>query len=238
MTKGILGIITDVTDSAVCFDNTADHCVHPALVDASGHARLDASGTPLTDTSQTYLPTMTKWKGYSAYSADDPTDPQHLINVWVADHGTLIRFTYVRKDQQASAEPHSSADSIELHSNDDGPSLFIDVDLGLRMTLAFQLDTGASDMTVTPTIADRLVRDGLATPGQPEIITLADGSNHTVPTLAINTVTVGTHRVTDVHAFVSPDAAPILLDMRVLKRIGRFAVDAPTRQLTFNGAGS
>jgi clan AA aspartic protease (TIGR02281 family) len=235
--KHYAGIITSVTEDDVCFDHSTTNCTHIVVTDANGHAVLDADGNTIAEKDVSMLP-MRQWIGYSAYSAARPEDPSHLSDFWVAKNGVLTKFVWVPKDTQASAEPHSSADSIELHSNDDGRSLFIDVDLGLRMTLAFQLDTGASDMTVTQTIADRLVRDGLATRGQPEIITLADGSNHTVPTLAINTVTVGTHRVTDVHAFVSPADAPMLLGMGVLKRIGRFTVDAPNRQLTFNGAGS
>ena len=232
------GIITDVSDDLVCFDhyNDRDHCMTVLRLRADGKAEVNVDGNPIQDTRYTLMP-MRRWIGYSAYSASRPEDPAHLSDFWVADNGTLTKFVWVLKDQQANAEPHSSADSVALHTNDDGRSLFIDVDLGTS-AYSFQLDTGASDMTVTETVAAGLIRDAHATSGSPETVTLADGSEHTVRSITINTVTVGTHRVSDVHATVSPDSAPMLLGMGVLNRIGRFTVDAPSRQLTFDGAAS
>jgi len=236
--KRYTGIITDVIGNRVCYDHDTDfrHCTQIVVTDANGHAVLDRDGNMIGDDTQDFEP-MRKWIGYSAYSAAVATDPAHLSNFWVANNGVLIKFEMEPSGKQASREPHSSADSVALRTGDDGKSLFIDADLGTS-AYSFVLDTGASDLTVTETVAARLVRDGHATSGQPETVTLADGSSHTVPTLTINTVTVGTHRVSDVHATVSSDNAPMLLGMGVLNRIGRFSVDAPNRQLTFDGAES
>jgi hypothetical protein len=229
--KHYVGIITGVTEDDVCFDHSTTNCTHVVVTDANGHAVLDTDGNTIAKKDVSMLP-MRKWIGYSAYNAARPEDPSHLSDFWVANNGVLTKFVWVPKDPQASAEPHSSADSVALHTNDGGQSLFIDVDLGTS-AYVFQLDTGASDMTVTQTVAAGLVRDGHAISGPPETITLADGSSHTVPTLTINVVTVGTHRVSNVHAMVSPDSAPMLLGMGVLNHIGRFAVDVPNCQLTF-----
>jgi clan AA aspartic protease (TIGR02281 family) len=233
--KHYAGTITSVTEDDVCFDHSTTNCTHIVVTDANGHAVLDTDGNTIAKKDVSMLP-MRQWIGYSAYSAARPEDPSHLSDFWVANNGVLTKFVWVPKETKTSAEPHSFADSVALHTNDGGQSLFIDVDLGTS-AYSFQLDTGASDMTVTKTVAARLLRDGHATSGQPETVTLADGSSHTVPTLTINTVKVGTHRVSDVLATVSPDAAPMLLGMNVLNRIGRFTVDAPNRQLTFDGAG-
>ena len=77
--------------------------------------------------------------------------------------------------------------------------------LAAGTVLRFVLDTGASNMTVTPEVADWLVRDGHAQWGLHETVTYADGKPHDVPTLTIYSVTVGTHTVSDAHASVIAD---------------------------------
>jgi clan AA aspartic protease (TIGR02281 family) len=228
------GIITDANGNRVCFDHNLNDCARIVVTDHLGHATLDASGNMIDQQGWDYEP-MRKWIGYSAYSAAIPTDPMHLRDFWVANKGVLIKFEMRQTDTQVT--PRGLVDSVALHTNDGGQSLFIDANLGTS-AYSFQLDTGASDMTVSQTVAARLLRDAHAVSGPPETVTLADGSEHTVQSITINTVTVGTHRVSDVHATISPDSAPMLLGMGVLNRIGRFTVDAPNRQLTFNGVAS
>jgi hypothetical protein len=222
------GIITSVTDDNVCFDSGV--CTQAGVVDANGKAVLDASGHTIIDKTVSSLP-MRPWIGYSVYSAKDPKDPEHLTNYWIADNGTLIKL---------HAAPRTAAgriDSVTLQSDDGGASLHLDVGLGAS-TYSFQLDTGATDPTVTEKVAAQLVADGHAVYGREETVTLADGTNHIEPTLEVGTVTAGAHRVSNVHALVVPNSAPMLLGMGVLNRIGRFTVDAPNRQLIFEGAGS
>jgi hypothetical protein len=225
--KQYVGIITDVIDGKVCIDHdTAEHhCIQNVEVDETGHAKLDPNGNDIQSKTVDLSP-MVKWIGYSAYKADNPRDPKHLADYWVADHGTLIHF---------ESAPKGKADVIMLRS--DGQSLMLDVGLGGRL-LPFVLDTGASNMTVTPEVADWLVRDGHAQWGLHETVTYADGRPHDVPTLTVYSVTVGTHTVSDAHASVMPPGSPMLLGLDVLKQIGKFEVDAPHRTLTFNGAAS
>jgi clan AA aspartic protease (TIGR02281 family) len=119
--------------------------------------------------------------------------------------------------------------------------LLLDVGLGAspnETVHSFVLDTGASDLTVTSDVASQLIATGHAEPGNPEIVTYADGKSHHVPTVTIDTVRVGMHVVHDVHASVTPMGALMLLGLNVLNAIGRFEVDAPHRTLTFNGGAS
>lgn len=119
----------------------------------------------------------------------------------------------------------------------DGASLLLEVGLG-EMVREFVLDTGASSMTVDADVAAELVSPRHAEPRGAEPVTLADGSTHVVQTIIIDAVRVGTHVVHNVHASVTPSGAPMLLRLDVLTRIGKFAVDAPHRTLTFSGAAS
>lgn len=89
--KHYRGVITDVDADRVCFDHDQNDCVYPALVGPDGKAILDPGGSAQTDRSRSFLP-MRKWIGYSAYAATSPTDPEHLVRNWVADHGDLIAF--------------------------------------------------------------------------------------------------------------------------------------------------
>jgi hypothetical protein len=227
--KQYVGVITDVVNGQVCLDHDTlpHHCIMNVVVDGSGLAKLDPDGHEIEDPNWDLSP-MVKWIGYSIYKADNPVDPKHLADFWVADNGELIHF-------ESAPRGGKAADVIMLKS--DGQSLLLDVGLGGRL-LPFVLDTGASSMTVTPEVADWLIRNGHAQWGLHETVTYADGKPHDVPTLTIYSVTVGTHTVSDAHASVMPAGSPMLLGLGVLNAIGKFEVDAPRRTLIFNGAVS
>ena len=97
---------------------------------------------------------------------------------------------------------------MTLQSDDRGASLHLDLGLGAR-TYSFLLDTGATDPTVTEKVAAQLVADGHAVYGREETVTIADGTSHIEPTLEVDTVTVGAHRMSNVHALVVPNSAPM-----------------------------
>ena len=227
--KQYVGIITSVTDDQICFDHSTTNCTAPALVDENGHARLDPEGNIISDRTKSNMP-MAKWINYSVYKAVDPGDPIHLSHFWVANNGTLIQF-------HAGPRGAPVADSVTLQSDDGGASLHLDLGLGAS-TYSFLLDTGATDPTVTEQVAAQLVADGHGVYGREETVTIADGTSHIEPTLEVDAVTVGAHRVSNVHALVVPNSAPMLLGMGVLNRIGRFTVDAQNRQLIFEGFAS
>jgi predicted aspartyl protease len=59
------------------------------------------------------------------------------------------------------------------------------------------LDTGATSLAVTQSVAYSLVDAGQATWGPDVTVTLADGSTHDERTLFVPRVTIGTHTITD-----------------------------------------
>ena len=89
---------------------------------------------------------MVKWIGYSIYKADNPADPKHLADYWIADHGTLIKF-----------ESAPKGEGVDVTY---APVCRPELDAGCRawreVPLSFVLDTGASNMTVTSEAADWL----------------------------------------------------------------------------------
>ena len=93
------------------------------------------------------------------------------------------------------------------------------------------LDTGASNLVITQSIAYSLVNSGAATWGLNEPVIIADGSTHEQQTVIISRVTLGEHTINNVPAVVSPDGAPPLLGMGVLGRFGRFTIDVANDQL-------
>jgi clan AA aspartic protease (TIGR02281 family) len=223
--KQYVGIITDVPDGRVCYDHNTAICTYAVKMDVDGHIVADSNNHAVPDPDIDFSP-MVKWIGYSAYKAHRPGEPDDSAIYWVADHGMLIRFEAALKGQ---------SNVIRLRS--DGMSLLLDVGLG-EMVRPFVLDTGASSMTVTADVAAELVSAGHADPNGATAVTYADGTTHTVQTVTIDAVKVGTHVLRNVPAMVTPSGAPMLLGLDVLKAIGKFEVDAPHRTLTFNGGAS
>jgi predicted aspartyl protease len=62
------------------------------------------------------------------------------------------------------------------------------------------LDTGATSLTVTEPLAERLLAQGFAHEGPGVTVMLADGSEHHGRTIIIDTVTIGSHVLRDVPA--------------------------------------
>jgi clan AA aspartic protease (TIGR02281 family) len=88
------------------------------------------------------------------------------------------------------------------------------------------IDTGCTNMSVSQSIAERLLTSGQAMRGEEVEATLADGSTHTEASIVINSMTVGGHVLSDVPASVSPNGAEMLLGFNVLNRVsGKFAIN-------------
>jgi clan AA aspartic protease (TIGR02281 family) len=102
------------------------------------------------------------------------------------------------------------------------------------MPVTMMIDTGCTDLSITQTIADRLVSSGQATYDEDVEYTMADGSTHTNKTISIATVTIGGHVLHNVHAGIDPDGAPLLLGFTILQQISpKFSIDTAAGVLTF-----
>jgi gag-polyprotein putative aspartyl protease len=96
------------------------------------------------------------------------------------------------------------------------------------------LDTGATEMTIHESLAERLVASGRAEIGPDGTMSLADGSTHPARHVIIHRLTVAGHTVTDVIAGIEPDGADMLLGVGVLRGMaGRAAVDFANSRLIF-----
>ena len=133
-------------------------------------------------------------------------------------------------EQLDQPAPTYAGNSVPLYSNDGGHSHHLTVVLG-NQSVNMLLDTGASNLGITQSIAYSLVNSGAATWGPNEPVIIADGSTHEQRTVIISRVTLGEHTINNVPAVVSPDGAPPLLGMGVLGRFGRFTIDVANDQL-------
>jgi predicted aspartyl protease len=110
-------------------------------------------------------------------------------------------------------------DAVPLYTTDGWRSMSLAVGLGGN-SYPFTLDTGATDMSVTWSIADQLVRGGEAVLGRDVPSTLADGSQQINHTIIIHSVTIGGRTVHDVVEGVTPDGGMMLLGMSILNPLG------------------
>jgi clan AA aspartic protease (TIGR02281 family) len=96
------------------------------------------------------------------------------------------------------------------------------------------VDTGATGMTVSASIADQLIASGQATERPSETVTLAGGIKQAFRQVNISSVTVGGHVVNNVHAGVTPDGSDMLLGLSVLAQVApKFAINIAANTLDF-----
>lgn len=116
----------------------------------------------------------------------------------------------------------------------DGNRALVPLQVGSQSIYAM-VDTGCSDMTVTESIADKLLAAGQATRIADADTTLADGSHKTVRAISINSVIIGGHGLYHVPAMVNPDGAIMLLGFAVLNQVsGKFAINTARSTLEFD----
>ena len=110
---------------------------------------------------------------------------------------------------------------------------YVAVSIG-TMPATMLVDTGATGMTVSETIANWLVANGQATNGSTDHATLAGGVQKDFRGIDIGSVSVGGHVVRNVHAGVVPDGADMLLGLGVLAEVSpKFAINVATSTLDF-----
>jgi hypothetical protein len=107
------------------------------------------------------------------------------------------------------------------------------VAVSIGTTAAIMLvDTGATGMTVSESIANQLLASGQATSAPSETVTLAGGVKQEFRQVDINSVTVAGHVVNNVHAGVVPDGSDMLLGLGVLAKVSnKFAINVANSTL-------
>jgi clan AA aspartic protease (TIGR02281 family) len=125
-----------------------------------------------------------------------------------------------------SAPGSASAETIRLEM--DGGTYVLPVQINEAMSLAFVLDSGASDVAIPAGVADRLLRSGTVT--QKDFVgtstyMLADGSMLPSARFILHTVRIGNHVVRDVVASVGPAGGTLLLGQSFLSKLPSWTID-------------
>jgi clan AA aspartic protease (TIGR02281 family) len=111
-----------------------------------------------------------------------------------------------------------------------GKEALAQVTLG-DVPVTMRIDTGASDMLITETVAKTLIAKGEADWTTDATYQTADGHNATTRRVTIHDVRVGWHVLHNVVAYVAPDNAYPLLPFGVLDQVGRFTIDTNANKL-------
>ena len=118
-----------------------------------------------------------------------------------------------------------------LFSEANGQRNFVDAMIG-SLPIRMLLDTGATEMSVTDTVAHTLVDKREASWGANIMAVLADNTTRDTRTILIDRVVIGGKIITNVRAYVVPDGSDMLLGMGVLGRFGKFSIDTVNGRLT------
>jgi hypothetical protein len=109
----------------------------------------------------------------------------------------------------------------------------ISIGIGSLGALAV-IDTGASEMSVTQPIADKLIINNEAIEGPALSITQADGKSGQTRSIIIGTITIGEYVLHNVRSVVEPNGSECLIGYGVLNKISnKFAIDTDTSTLDF-----
>jgi predicted aspartyl protease len=132
------------------------------------------------------------------------------------------------------ADAVSTQDTSPVTSSVD--TITVDVDLG-DGSVAATVDTGCGyPLSIPSVLANGLVKRNLATRAGSTRSVLADGSAVETDVVMIKAVTVAGRALRDVEAVVSPSsAAPILLGLAALSRLGNYKFEAGRLVFTSEG---
>jgi predicted aspartyl protease len=139
----------------------------------------------------------------------------------------------------APAPASFGEDSVGIIS--DGVQAMTSVKLGAQ-TVMMTIDTGATHMMISSSVANRLVADNQADEGAMMNVVVADGRTVSERALVIHRVRIGRHVLLNVNATVAPDDGSSsnfgdgLLPFTVLNQVGRFAIDTTSNKLIFGAA--
>jgi predicted aspartyl protease len=96
---------------------------------------------------------------------------------------------------------------------------------GALSQIPMVIDTGASIMSVSASLAGLLLRNGLAVENGRMLIRQADGMATSKERISVNALTVGGLVVRNVPAIINPDNVEMLLPFSFLANAGSFTID-------------
>jgi len=157
------------------------------------------------------------------------TGAAEAIKVLDRCHDSIVAQAKARAAAAAVAPAQPSSGGSEISLQQQGGMLVAPVTINGAITLNFMIDSGASDVSVTPDVALTLYRTGTIRDTDflgSHNFQLADGSTVPSPTFRIQSLKVGGREAHDVVANISSDInAPLLLGQSFLRKFTTWSVD-------------
>ena len=125
-----------------------------------------------------------------------------------------------------SGPPDSETTQIRLRNHNG--TLEVPVTINGAVTMPFAIDSGASDVSVSADVMEKLIQAGTVSRADflgKQVYHLADGSAVSSETFRIHVLKVGDREVRDVMASITNDADSLLLGQSFLKRFRSWSID-------------
>ena len=127
-----------------------------------------------------------------------------------------------------SQKDNSCKNPIQLYG--DGTDVYeVFTKLNNVLTIAFILDSGASEVSITPDVALTLIRTGTIKQEdwlEGKIYRFADGSTAKSDRFMLRNIQIGNYTIPNVSVSISNSTeAPLLLGQNVLSRLGKISID-------------
>ncbi len=142
-------------------------------------------------------------------------------------------------DELNKHDPSVSSNSITgviRMIKSEGGTYEVPVTINGVLKISFILDSGASDVSISPDVALTLIKTGTVKESDfigTQSYSFADGSHATSKVFIIHEIKIGNKIITNVKASISNSIdAPMLLGQTVLQRFGKFTVDNTNHILT------
>ena len=189
-------------------------------------AHLDPSGTVIHDPDKAY--DSDQFIGDLGMCVKDKNDK--LWTCTASHNGQTVDIVH-KPRTNADAPPPTDNPGADLVAHppvaDANGMINVDVVLdGYGKIVNAMVDTGCSfPLSIPPSVAEALLKDGSATTTRPAKTTLADGSVHDISIITIKTISVDGRVLHDVDAGVGEsEKAPILLGLGALNRLGPYTI--------------
>jgi len=147
---------------------------------------------------------------------------------WYYADGKLGSATVLRKSNYSKTSNSSCQYPIELYG--DGSGVFeVATKLNNSLSISFILDSGASEVSITPDVATTLIRTGTISKNdwlEGKIYQFADGRTAKSDRFNLKSLQIGGYVLNNVSVSISNSIeAPLLLGQNVLSRLGKISID-------------
>jgi clan AA aspartic protease (TIGR02281 family) len=135
-------------------------------------------------------------------------------------------FPAVAAEPVPAVQPDGGATEVRLRNHDG--TFEVPVTINGAMTLPFAIDSGASDVSVSADVMEKLIQAGTVSRGDflgKQVYHLADGSAVSSETFRIHVLKVGDREVRDVMGSITNDADSLLLGQSFLNRFRSWSID-------------